>query len=100
VFFSAGWGEMEGRGLWSGSMSGGKPVFVSVMYLPKACMRWGLDHIATSCPREERAFSRPSRTRVRAGQVRMACWKDSGPVSHRGQVRSGFSSNHKGWAAR
>jgi len=81
-------------------MSGGKPVFVSVMYSPRACMRRGSDHIVASCAREETSFSRRSRARVRAGQVRMACWKDSGPVLHRGQVGSGFSSNHAGWAAR
>jgi len=81
-------------------MSGGKPVFVSVMYSPRARMRRGSDYIVASCAREETSFSRRSRTRVRAGQVRMACWKDSGPVPHRGQVGSGFSSNHEGWAAR
>jgi len=81
-------------------MSGGKPVFVSVMYSPSARMRRASDHIVTSCTREETSFSRKSRTRVRAGQVRLACRKDSGPVSHRGLVGSGFSSNHEGWAAR
>jgi len=81
-------------------MSGGKPVFVSVMYSPSARMRRGSDHIVASCAREETSFSRRSRTRVRAGQVRMACWKDSGPFPHRGQVGSGFSSNDEGWAAR
>ena len=34
------------------------------------------------------------------GRVRMACWKDSGPVSHCAQVGSGFSLDHEGWAAR
>jgi len=90
---------VEGGGLWSGSMSGGKLVFVSVMYSPSPRMRWGSDQIVASCPREKISFSKSSRTRVRAGQVRMACWKDSGPVPHRGQVGSGFSSNHEGWAA-
>jgi len=37
---------------------------------------------------------------VRTGQVRMACWNLSGLVPHRGQVRSGFSSNQEGWPAR
>jgi len=81
-------------------MSGGKPVFVSVIYWPSARMRRGSDHIVASCAREQTSLSRRPRTRVRAGQVRMACWKDSGPVSHRGQVGSGFSSTHEGWAAR
>jgi len=81
-------------------MSGGKPVFVSMMYSPSARMKRGSDHIVGSCAREEASFSRSPRTRVRAGQVRMACWKDSGPVLHRRQVGSGFSSNHKRWAAR
>jgi len=70
------------------------------MYSPSARVRWGLDHIVASCSREETSFSKLSRTHARAGQVRMACWKDSGPVSHRGQVGSGFSSNHEEWAAR
>jgi len=83
-----------------GSMSGGKPVFVSVMYSPRARMRVGSDHIDASCAREETSFSRRFRTRVRAGQVRTLCWKDSGPVSQRGQVGSGFSSDQEGWAAR
>jgi len=54
-------------------MSGGKPVLVSVMYSPSACMRRGLDHIVVSYAREETSFSRESRTRERAEQVRMAC---------------------------
>ena len=91
---------MEGGGLWSGSLSGGKPVLVSVMYSPSARLRWGLDQIIASCQREETSFSRTSQTHVRAGQVRIACWKDSGPVWYRGQVGSGFSSNHEGWAAK
>jgi len=81
-------------------MSGGNPVFVSVMYSPSARIRRGSDHIVASCAREETSFSRRPGTRVRAGQVRMACWKDSGPVSHCGHVGSGFLSNHEGWAAR
>jgi len=91
---------VEGRVNWSGSMSGGKPVLVSVMYSPKARMRVGSDHIAASCAREETSFSRRFRARVRAGQVRSACWKDSGPVSQRGQVGSGLSSDQEGWAAK
>jgi len=71
-------------------MAGGKPVFVFVMYSPRARMRMGSDHIVPSPTREETSFSRSSRTRVRAGQVRMACWKDSGPVLHRGQVGLGL----------
>jgi len=63
-------------------------------------MRMGSDHIVGSCATEETSFSGRFRTHVRAGQVRMACWKDSGPVSHRGQVGSGFSSAQEGWAAR
>jgi len=82
------------------SMSGGQPVFVSVMYSPGAWMTRGSDQIVASCAREETSLSRRSRTSVRAGHVRMACWKDSGPVSHRGQVGSGLSSYHDGWAAR
>ena len=89
------------KGEWrSGSMSGGKPVLVSVRYSPKARIRRGSDHVVASCAMEETSFSRRSWTRVRAGQERMACWKDSGPVSHRGQFGSGFSSDHEGWAAR
>ena len=53
-------------------MSGGKPVFVSGMYSPSACMRRGSDHIGASCAREETFVSRRSRTREQAGQVRLA----------------------------
>ena len=81
-------------------MSGGQPVFVSGMYSPNAPMRWGSDQIVASCPRDERFLSRSSRTCVRAGQVRMACWKHSGPVSHRGQIESGFSLHEEGCAAK
>jgi len=81
-------GGVEGGLCWSGSMSGRKPGFVSVMYSPRARMRVGSDHIGASCAREETSFSRRFRTRVRAGQVRTACWMDSGPVSQRGQVGS------------
>ena len=56
-----------------GSMSGGKPVFVSVMYSPSAGMRRGSDHVVASYAREETCFSRRSRARWRAGQVRTAC---------------------------
>ena len=81
-------------------MSRGKLVFVSVMYSPRARMRVGSDHIGSLCAREEASFSRRFRTRVRAGQVRTACWKHSGPVSQRGQVGSEFPSDQEGWAAR
>jgi len=78
----------------------GKPVFVVVMYSPSARMRRGSDHVVASCAKEETAFSRRSRACWRAGQVRMACRKDSGPIPQRGQVGSGSSSDHEGWAAR
>jgi len=81
-------------------MSGGKPVFVSVMYSPSARIRRGSDHVDASCAREETSFSRRSRARWLAGQVRMACVKVSGSIPHRGQVGSGFSSNHAVCAAR
>jgi len=81
-------------------MSGGKPVFVSGMYSPSARTRRGSDHIVGLCARVETSFSRRSRPRVGAGQVRMAWWKDSDPVPHQGEVGSGFASNHEGWAAR
>jgi len=71
-------------------MFGGKPVFVFMMYSLKARMRWDSVHIVASCPREDTSFSRRSRTLARAGQVRMACWKVSGPVSQRG--KSGWGS--------
>jgi len=87
-------------GYCSGIISGGKPLFVSVIYSPKARMRWGSVHLVASCPREETPCSRGSRALARAGQVRMTCCKVAGPVLQRGQVRSGFSSNQEGWAAR
>jgi len=63
-------------------MAGGKPVFVVVMYSPKARMRRGSVHRSASGPREETSFSKRSRTLFRPGQVRMACVKDSGSVPH------------------
>jgi len=84
----------------SGIMSGGKPVFKSVMYSLRARIRWGSDHRVASCPREETSFSSSSRSLARAGQVRMACRKVSGSVSQRGQVRFGSLSDQDGWAAR
>jgi len=81
-------------------MSGGKPVFVVVMYSPRARISWGSVHMSSSWPREETSFSRWSQSLARAGQVRMACWKVSGSVSQRGQVRLGSSSDHEGWAVR
>jgi len=87
-------------GEYSGVMSGGKPVLVSVMYSPKAHMRRGSVHRLGSGPREETSFSRRSRTLVSAGQVRMACVKVSGSVPYRGQVGFGLSSNHEVCAAR
>jgi len=77
-------------------MSGGKPVFVVVMYSPRARSRWGSVNKLASWPREETSFSRRSRSLVRAGQERMACWNVSGLVSHRGQVRLGSSSDQEG----
>ena len=81
-------------------MSGGKPVFVRVMYSPRVRSRWGSDHKMESRPREETSFSSTSRSLARAGQERMACWNVSGSISHRGQERLGSSSDQDGWAAR
>jgi len=81
-------------------MSGGKPVFVSEMYSPRARMSSGSVHSAASCPREETSFSSRFLDSDRAGQARMACWKDSGSIPHQGQDVVGFSSNQEGWAAR
>ena len=80
-------------------MSGGKPVLVSVMYSPRARIRWGSDNKVASSPREEPSFSRRSRSLGQAGQVSMACWNVSGSVPQRGQVRFGSSLNQEGWAA-
>jgi len=81
-------------------MSGGKPVFVSVMYSPKARTRRGSVHRSASGPRDETSFSRRSCALVRAGQVRTACVKVSGSIPHRAQVGSGFLSNHEVCVAR
>jgi len=63
-------------------------------------MRRGSDHSVASRPREETSFSRRSRASERAGKVRMACWKVSGAVVQRGQVRFGLSANQEGCATR
>ena len=88
-----------GKGI-RGSFPGGKPVLVVVMYSPRARTRWGSVHKLASWPREETSFSRRSRSLVRAGQERIACWNVSGSVSHRGQMGSGSASDQDGWAAR
>jgi len=65
-----------------GGVSGGKPVFVVMIYSPKARMRRGSVHRSASGPREETSSSKRSRTLFLVGQVRMACMKDSGSVPH------------------
>ena len=72
-------------------MFGGNPVFVSMMDWTRARIRWGSVNSIASYPREETSFSSRSQTLVRAGQVRMACRKDSGSIPEREQVGSGFS---------
>jgi len=91
-----GGGEAEGAKKRLRIMSGGKLVFVPVMYSPGARIRWGLDHNVAPCSREETSFSMSSRSLTRAGQVRMACWNVSRSVPQRGQVRFGFSLNQEG----
>jgi len=76
-------------------MRGAKPVFVSVMYSPKARMSRGSVHRSAPGPREETSFCRRSRTLDRAGQEGMVCVGVSGSLLHRGQVWSGYSSNHE-----
>ena len=85
---------MEGD---SGIMFGRKLVFMSEMYSPRAHIRWGSVSIRASCLREETSFSRWFGTLERVGQVRMACWNDSGSVPQRGQDVLEFSSNEEGW---
>jgi len=48
----------------------------------------------------ETCFSRRSQARARAGQWRMACWKNSSSTLHWGQVVLGPSSNQEGSAAK
>jgi len=81
-------------------MSGGKPVFVSVIDSPKARSRWRLVPRLAPHQKEETFVSQRFRILARAGQVSMAYWKVSGSVLHRGQVRSRSSSNQEGSAAR
>jgi len=81
-------------------MSGEKLVFVSVMYSPGARMRWGSVHNVASRQWEETSSSGALRTLAGVGQVRMACWNDSGSDPHWRQVGFGFLSNQKRWAAR
>jgi len=90
--------EGGGRG-YSGVMPGGKPVFVVVMYSPKALLRRGSVHRSVSGPTEETSISKRPGALFRAGQVMMACVKVSGAVPHCGQVGSGLSSTHDVCAA-
>jgi len=57
-------------------------------------------HVGVSRLRQETSFSRRSRSLARAGQLRMACWQDSGSTPQRGQDTFGFALNLEGWAAR
>ena len=81
-------------------MSGGKPVLVSDMDWPMALTRLSLVQKGASGPREETPFSRRSRTLKRAGQVRLACSKDSDSFPQRGHDVFGFWSNQERWVAR
>jgi len=76
-------------------MMSANPVFVIVMYSPRACMRWGSVHVVVSCPREVTLSSRRSRSLARAEQVRIVYQEVSGSTLQRGQDRSGFSSNQE-----
>jgi len=44
AWFSCGLGRGDGGGLYSGIMSWGKPVLVSVIYSPRASIEWGSVH--------------------------------------------------------
>jgi len=77
-------------------MSGGKPVFVSEMYSPSGHMRLGSDQSAALCLPEETFFSTSLLAPDRAGQVRMACWKDSGPILHWDMLCRGFRRTRRG----
>jgi len=82
------------------AMAGRRPVLVPEMCWPKARMRWGVVHRGASGPREETSCCRRSQVPERAGQVRMACLKDSGSFPQRGQDVLGFLLNQEGSAAR
>ena len=87
-------GEGDGK---SGFISGGKPVLVLGMYWPGAVIREGSFQMGLSASTPVSFFSRRSRGREWEGQWRIACWKDSGSIRHRGQGSSGFMLNQQGW---
>ena len=81
-------------------MGVGKPVLVTNMKRPRACMRVESDQAGLSVLREERASSKRSRSLDMSGQWRTACSSLSGAKAQRGQVVSGCSLYQEGCAAR
>ena len=81
-------------------MSGGKPVWVTVMNWPSACVR-GFD-VQRGLPSSREVTSPIRRVLSRAlvGQCKIACVKDSGAEPHRGQVSFGSWLHQEGCAAR
>ena len=90
---------MEGES-WGGESGVGKPVLVTDMKHPRACMRDESDQTGVSGPREETVSSRRCRSLDLSGQWRTACSSVSGAEAQRGQVVSGSSSHQEGWAAK
>ena len=81
-------GEGAGWGL-EGCISGGKPVWVAVMYWPRACIRGSSDQTGLPSSKEVTSPSRRVFSRVLFGQCRIACAKDSGAESQRGHMSLG-----------
>ena len=77
-----------------------KPVQVTDMKRPRACMREELDQTGLSGPREETASSKECRSLDLSGQWRTACSSVSGAEAQWGQVVSGLSLYQEGCAAR
>ena len=91
--------EGEDGWLW-GSILGGKPVWVTGMNWPKACMRWVDDQRGLLSSSDDTSPSRRDFSRFFRGQWRMAWAKVLGAEAHRGQVWLGESFRHEGCAAR
>ena len=78
----------------------GKPVLVTDIKRPRACMRVESDQTGLSGPREETASSKRYGSLHFSGQWRTACLSVSGAEAQRGQVVSGCSLYQEGCAAR
>lgn len=78
----------------------GKPVQVTDMNRPRACMKEESDQTGLSRLREKTTSSKRCRSLDLSGQRRTVCSSTSGAEAQRGPVVSGFSLSQEGCAVR